>query len=77
MNHWDPTVEDAYSKAVTVDNRTCRLRILDTAGQDNFESMRSHWLKEKDAYVFVYAMDTEQSFKEMSKLPVVVVGLCS
>ena len=31
---WDPTIEDAYKKAVDVDGKPCKLEILDTAGQD-------------------------------------------
>ena len=35
---WDPTIEDAYRKAVDVDDKLCMLEILDTAGQEDFES---------------------------------------
>lgn len=31
---WDPTIEDAYRKSITVDEGLCMLEILDTAGQD-------------------------------------------
>lgn len=34
VKDWDPTIEDAYRKAITVDEGLCMLEILDTAGQD-------------------------------------------
>lgn len=34
VKDWDPTIEDAYRKAITVDDNLCMLEILDTAGQD-------------------------------------------
>jgi small GTP-binding protein len=34
VKDWDPTIEDAYRKAITVDDGLCMLEILDTAGQD-------------------------------------------
>lgn len=61
IKDWDPTIEDAYRKTVTVDDSTCQLEILDTAGQDDFESLRPQWMMDKDGYIFVYAMDREGS----------------
>jgi len=57
IKDWDPTIEDAYRKTVNVDGATCQLEILDTAGQDDFESLRPQWMMDKDGYIFVYAMD--------------------
>jgi len=61
IKDWDPTIEDAYRKTVAVDDITCQLEILDTAGQDDFESLRPQWMMDKDGYLFVYAMDREGS----------------
>ncbi|KAI9908155.1 hypothetical protein PsorP6_016216 [Peronosclerospora sorghi] len=36
----------------------CMLEILDTAGQDDFESLRGQRMMDKDGYVFVYSMDS-------------------
>jgi GTPase KRas protein len=48
VDHWDPTIEDAYRKSVEVDAQPCQLEILDTAGQDDFESLRPQWMMDKD-----------------------------
>ena len=34
VKDWDPTIEDAYRKSISVDEGLCMLEILDTAGQD-------------------------------------------
>ncbi|GLE03076.1 hypothetical protein PINS_up011955 [Pythium insidiosum] len=65
VKDWDPTIEDAYRKAVTVDENLAMLEILDTAGQDDFESLRAQWMMDKDGYVFVYSMDSRISLHEL------------
>lgn len=42
-------------------DRTVQLQILDTAGQDDFESLRAQWMMEKDAYVFVFSLNARKS----------------
>jgi len=65
VQDWDPTIEDAYRKPVDVDDETCMLDILDTAGQDDFESLRPSWMIDKDGYVFVFSLDQPQSLEEL------------
>ncbi|ETV76385.1 hypothetical protein H257_09417 [Aphanomyces astaci] len=65
VQDWDPTIEDAYRKTMEVSNRLCMLEILDTAGQDDFESLRPQWMMGKDGYIFVYAMDSRTSLHEL------------
>jgi small GTP-binding protein len=65
VQDWDPTIEDAYRKTVDVDGKLCMLEILDTAGQDDFESLRPQWMMDKDGYIFVYSMDSAQSLEEL------------
>ena len=66
VQDWDPTIEDAYRKPVDVDNETCLLDILDTAGQDDFESLRPSWMINKDGYVFVFSLEQPQSLDELN-----------
>ncbi|KAF0683461.1 Aste57867_24495 [Aphanomyces stellatus] len=65
MHDWDPTIEDAYRKSIDVDGRLCLLEILDTAGQDDFESLRTQWMMDRHAYVFVYSMDSKSSLQQL------------
>ncbi|OQR95716.1 ras [Thraustotheca clavata] len=65
VRDWDPTIEDAYRKTLEVQDQLCMLEILDTAGQDDFESLRAQWMMDKDGYIFVYAMDSRTSLHEL------------
>lgn len=65
VKDWDPTVEDAYKKAIDVDEKSCTVDILDTAGQEDFESLRPSWMQDKDGYLFVYSLDQPQSLDEL------------
>lgn len=65
VEDWDPTIEDAYRKTVDVDDILCVLEILDTAGQDDFASLRPQWMMGKQGYVFVYSMDNADSLEEL------------
>lgn len=48
-DEYDPTIEDSYRKQVTIDEETCLLDILDTAGQEEYSAMR-------DQYVHVFVL---------------------
>ncbi len=65
VEEWDPTIEDAYRKTLSVDEKLCTIEILDTAGQDDFLTLRPQWMLEKDAYVFVYSMTSQNTLKEL------------
>ena len=42
---YDPTIEDSYRKQVTIDDETCLLDILDTAGQEEYSAMRDQYMR--------------------------------
>ncbi|KAJ3978436.1 ras protein, partial [Lentinula detonsa] len=51
---YDPTIEDAYRKQWVVDNRMCLTEIIDTAGQEDFQTLRDQWVREGQGFIFVY-----------------------
>lgn len=60
IQNWDATIEDVYRKTVRIDDHMYMLEILDTAGQEDFSTLRSQWMQNRDAYIFVYScMDKE------------------
>ena len=54
MEKYDPTIEDFYRKEIEVDNTPCVLEILDTAGTEQFASMRDLYIKNGQGFVVCY-----------------------
>jgi hypothetical protein len=48
IKNWEATIEDAYRKTVRVDEEVSVLEILDTAGQEDFSTLRAQWMMDKD-----------------------------
>jgi len=63
IRDYDPTIEDAYRKNTTVDERPCMLDILDTAGQEDYTALRSTWMRERDAFMLVFSICDITTFK--------------
>ena len=59
----DTTIEDQYKTRVTVNGTECDLEVLDTAGQDDYQSMLDSWIDFGDCYLLVYSIDDLESFK--------------
>merc|ERR1712070_629391 len=64
---YDPTIEDSYRKTTEVDGRACTLDILDTAGQEEYASLRGEYMTEGKGFVLVYSITAEDTFAEMDK----------
>lgn len=63
IDEYDPTIEDAYSKSITVDDKVFQLDVLDTAGQEEYSAMREMYLETGEAFVVVYAVNNRDSFE--------------
>jgi GTPase KRas protein len=60
----DPTIEDSYQKYLNVEGKPCRLDILDTAGQEEFKSMRSQYMRQGQGFILVYSITDKVSFEK-------------
>jgi GTPase KRas protein len=91
LNHfietYDPTIEDSYRKHAIIDDEPYLLEILDTAGQEDYTSLRSQWIREGDGFLVVYSTTSRSSFlrihefiqqitrvKDSDRVPIVLVG---
>ncbi|XP_076363169.1 ras-related protein Rap-2a-like isoform X1 [Tachypleus tridentatus] len=87
MEKYDPTIEDFYRKEIEVDSAPCVLEILDTAGTEQFASMRDLYIKNGQGFVVVYSITNHQTFqdiknmkeqiirvKNLDRVPVILVG---
>merc|ERR1712188_139359 len=87
IEEYDPTIEDSYRKQVTIDDETCLLDILDTAGQEEYSAMRDQYMRTGQGFLIVYSITSRSSFDEVAqfrdqilrvkdadKVPIVIVG---
>ena len=63
----DTTVEDQYRINITIDDKKCDLEILDTAGQDDYQTMLDTWIDFGNCYLLVYSIDDLESFNSLKK----------
>ena len=89
IDEYDPTIEDSYRKQVTIDDETCILDILDTAGQEEYSSMRDRYIRTGEGFLMIYSITSRSSFisneldslrnqilriKDADSVPLVLVG---
>ena len=61
----DTTIEDSYSIPAKIDDFQCQFEILDTAGQDDYQSMLETWINSGSGFLLVYSIDDIESFNEI------------
>lgn len=68
MEKYDPTIEDFYRKEIEVDGSPQVLEILDTAGTEQFSSMRDLYIRNSEAFVIVYSVTSQQTFQDIKSM---------
>ena len=63
---YDPTIEDSYRKQATIDDRSCKMEILDTAGQEEFSSMQDQWIRSGNGFLLVYSIVSQGTFEKIA-----------
>ena len=84
---YDPTIEDFYRKEIEVDQFPSVLEILDTAGTEQFASMRDLYIKNGQGFLLVYSVTNMQTLQDLAsmrdqiirvkgtdKVPIILVG---
>lgn len=62
---YDPTIEDAYRKQTVVDGSVCHIEIVDTAGQEEYSTLRDQWVREGQGFILVYSITERRSFERI------------
>jgi len=65
---YDPTLEDSYRKLVIVDDVATMLNIYDTAGQEDFYSIRDQYIRIGEGFVCMYSITNEATFNHIENL---------
>jgi len=58
----DPTIEDRYKTNTTINNQLYSIEILDTAGEDDYQTMIDEWIKTANGFLLVFAINDKDSF---------------
>lgn len=64
VEKYDPTIEDFYRKEVFFYNSSTVLEILDTAGTEQFASMRDLYIKNGQGFVLMYSIVKADTFTD-------------
>ena len=67
METYDPTIEDSYRKQVVIDQQSCMLEVLDTAGQEEYTALRDQWIRDGEGFILVYSITSRNSFSRIRK----------
>ena len=83
----DPTVEDNYTVRLDTKNgETKEFKLLDTAGEEDYQNMLDQWVTSADGFILVFAINDLETFEalpakvrrieknERGKLPKILVG---
>jgi small GTP-binding protein len=83
----DATVEDSYSVHITTATGEERqFKILDTAGEEDYQTMVDEWIKVADGFLLLFAINDKESFdilkikmerikkNNKEKVPIILVG---
>lgn len=87
VEKYDPTIEDFYRKDIEIDQNPITLEILDTAGTEQFVSMRDLYIQNGQGFLIVYSIanyhslrdatslkDTILNIKHLDEVPLVLAG---
>ncbi|KZP10223.1 ras protein [Athelia psychrophila] len=62
---YDPTIEDAYRKQLVVDSKLCFVEVIDTAGQEEYATLRDQWVREAQGFILVYSITSRSTFDRL------------
>ncbi|KAG0236959.1 Ras GTPase ras2 [Actinomortierella wolfii] len=64
---YDPTIEDSYRKQVVIDDQSCVLEVLDTAGQEEYTALRDQWIRDGEGFLLVYSIAARSTFERIKR----------
>ena len=65
---YDPTIEDFYRVEIDVDGSPSVLEIYDTAGTEEFASMRDLHIKVAQGFLLLYSIENAQTFIDVQPM---------
>ena len=87
MEEHDATIEDKFTVFETIDDKQYQINILDTAGEEDYQSMLDQWIEAADGFLLVYSIDDKNTFEVLedkykkikqndtdNNCPIIIVG---
>jgi GTPase KRas protein len=68
VEEYIPTLADDFRHDMVIGKETIHLEIIDTAGQDDFREMRSHFYQSVQGFVLVYSINDKHSLMETEEI---------
>jgi len=65
-DEYDPTIEDSYRVQENIDGDVVLLDILDTAGQEEYSTMRDQYMRTGQGFLIIYSITNRETFDEVS-----------
>ncbi|PSN40152.1 GTP-binding protein Rheb [Blattella germanica] len=63
VDSYDPTIENTFSKSTRVNSQEYELKLVDTAGQDEYSIFPAQYSMDIHGYVLVYSITSSKSFE--------------
>ncbi|KAJ7077191.1 ras protein [Mycena epipterygia] len=68
VTSYDPTLEEGYRKQFIVDNDPCFIEVCDTAGHEEYTTLRDQWIREGQGFFLMYSVTSRASFNQLDTL---------
>ncbi|XP_058930124.1 GTP-binding protein Rheb isoform X7 [Kogia breviceps] len=63
VDSYDPTIENTFTKLITVNGQEYHLQLVDTAGQDEYSIFPQTYSIDINGYILVYSVTSIKSFE--------------
>ena len=64
LEDYEPTKADCFRKKVILEGEEAQIDILDTAGQEDYEGIRDHYIRSGEGFLCIFSITDEYSFKK-------------
>lgn len=68
VDSYDPTIENTFTKTVRVNSQDYEIKLMDTAGLDEYSLFPSQYVLDVHGYVLVYSVTSVKSFDVVKSL---------
>uniref|UniRef100_A0A8C7W931 GTP-binding protein Rheb n=2 Tax=Oncorhynchus TaxID=8016 RepID=A0A8C7W931_ONCMY len=87
VDSYDPTIENTFTKMITINGQEYHLQLVDTAGQDEYSIFPQTYSIDINGYILVYSVTSNKSFEVVqviheklldmvgkAQVPIILVG---